>query len=852
MIPAEHDRERMGPIDRRGARRGVWSERFVVGLLIACLAGTLNLVVVLHRKTATRPDRKPATPVSSPFAQVPPPSHVAKPAPAPKPELPPPSPPPEDPTKKALAELDAATARELEAGKKADRRAEAMEAGRRAAVAESERWRRRESLIRSQVASLTEKARRIERRIEDIALERDVLARERDALKAAVTKANTASSFAVLPFKGANGTWQRPIVLECEDGSVTLQPRGITFSMMDLNPRVHPRVSLVVQTIARELTVMEAAGSPDGAPVVPYLVFIVRPDGIRPYYEARARLEPLGISFGYELVPQDLKINFPDLADLKTWDGTTPLNVPSHLKDRGAGSTSDGPAPSQDLAMNRGPGPAGAGKPTAGDAWASGSAVNQGDRPNDYIWPTRPGGGRGDGSEIEGALDVARNAQNRGFPPALPEGEGNGGVGDSSAGAGGIGGAEPGRGGPSSGVRGSPGGIARNHPGPGAGGGKFRSRGAPGVDAYGSEFGFGRLPGSARGDAGRPAAVGETGNSTPGDIAGLLERPPGNAADGDLDGLIQEWTKRGAAMKPRAGIGAGEAGSDERPGRGGGNAGGTKDGPESEGHGRSPRTFGNMPPELARIGDERASGTGAGTNTDPSTAAAPPGGGGSGGKESRNPAGLPSGLSSNLLQAPPPDGPGNGASGSSSATSGPTSATGSGLGSREKSRSSSTASSSGVGFGLSPSLSPSTSSSSAPKSSDASWDDLPPLPQPDRNEPLRIDAAFEVVIDCERDGIEILPGGNRITLKTIREEPVGDGAQGQRLLTRHLRFLERKRAIVDPMIRPVPRVKFIVEPGGDETYLAVRRQLLFSGLDWPMTVQLIEGQGSRFFSRELW
>ena len=54
------------------------------------------------------------------------------------------------------------------------------------------------------------------------------------------------------------------------------------------------------------------------------------------------------------------------------------------------------------------------------------------------------------------------------------------------------------------------------------------------------------------------------------------------------------------------------------------------------------------------------------------------------------------------------------------------------------------------------------------------------------------------------------------------------------------------------MIRPRPRVKFIVEAGGDETYLAVRRQLLFSGLDWPMTVQLVEGQASRFFSREVW
>ena len=68
--------------------------------------------------------------------------------------------------------------------------------------------------------------------------------------------------------------------------------------------------------------------SPDGAPVVPYFVFLVRPDGIRPYYEARARLEPLGIAFGYELIEQDLKVDVPDFDNLAAWDGTIPLEEP--------------------------------------------------------------------------------------------------------------------------------------------------------------------------------------------------------------------------------------------------------------------------------------------------------------------------------------------------------------------------------------------------------------------------------------------------------------------------------------------------------------------------------------------
>ena len=85
----------------------------------------------------------------------------------------------------------------------------------------------------------------------------------------------------------------------------------------------------MVLAIAREMLRINRAGSPDGSPVVPYLgAFLVRPNGIRPYYEVRARLEPLGIAFGYELVEQDLVVDIPDYDDLTTWDGTKRLDLP--------------------------------------------------------------------------------------------------------------------------------------------------------------------------------------------------------------------------------------------------------------------------------------------------------------------------------------------------------------------------------------------------------------------------------------------------------------------------------------------------------------------------------------------
>ena len=306
-----------------------------------------------------------------------------------------PYPPPEDPTKKALAELEATTAQEIEAARQADRRAESLAKARLNAIAESESWRRREMLVRQQVSALTDRAREIDRQIDTLASERDVLARERDALKAAVTSSQQGKgSYAVLPYKGANGSWRRPIVLECSNGTVTLRPNGPTFSMLDLSSMMNPRSSPVILAIARELLRVQMSESPDGAPVVPYFVFLIRPDGIRAYYEVRARLEPLGIAFGYELIDQDLKVDVPDFDNLATWDGTIPLVEPlmpapasrsNGASDglawpsAGAGSKEHLNTTENELASRPG------NKPGVGDPGSEGRS------PDEFVWPSQRG-----------------------------------------------------------------------------------------------------------------------------------------------------------------------------------------------------------------------------------------------------------------------------------------------------------------------------------------------------------------------------------------------------------------------------------------------------------------------------
>src|SRR5262245_11836383 len=136
-------------------RPGIGSELLPVLLILVSLAGTWSLVVTMHRRVvpARPPDPAPAPTPAQPVAVAPrppePPTVVVAPAPPPPPTPPKPvEPPPEDPTEKALAKLSAARDEQRAEAQGADRKAEALETARQAALAELERARRREMLVR--------------------------------------------------------------------------------------------------------------------------------------------------------------------------------------------------------------------------------------------------------------------------------------------------------------------------------------------------------------------------------------------------------------------------------------------------------------------------------------------------------------------------------------------------------------------------------------------------------------------------------------------------------------------------------------------------------------------------------
>ena len=118
-------------------------------------------------------------------------------------------------------------------------------------------------------------------------------------------------SYAIIPYAGPGETHRRPIYLECRGHSVVLQPEGIEFTESDFDGPMGPGNPLAAALRAtREY--MLAQGRFDAQHGgEPYPLLLVRPEGIKFYYAARGAMKSWGPEFGYELVGDDWKFQFP-------------------------------------------------------------------------------------------------------------------------------------------------------------------------------------------------------------------------------------------------------------------------------------------------------------------------------------------------------------------------------------------------------------------------------------------------------------------------------------------------------------------------------------------------------------
>ena len=848
----------------RRRKSGVGAELAPLILILACLAGTFGSIIAAYRRVNASRPTSPAVPivavavasapahVPSPPVPVPPP-----PSPAVEPPLtpavvpaPPAPPPPPDPTPRVLAPLLAAEAEQLLEASRASRKAQALDEARQAAVVESERWRRRQSLIHSQINSLETKVRNVEINLDTLALERDALERELDARKAAATRAKSRPGQAILPHKGPNGTWRRPIVVECRNGAALIQPQGLEFGLFDLESGFGPAGNRFVAAIAREAVRVQRSATPDGAPAVPYIFFLVRPDGIRPYYEARGRLEPLGVTFGYELADADWEIEFPNLDDVATWDGSAPADGTNPALAR---SQPGREAEETDLPVwpaARTGGRAASGDGDGNDPFAFGPTRlpgGAGSRLSTFMGrplgsPGGPGSGLngspGPSSGIGGGPDPAASSAPGSDPAAAPwaDRSGPGGnasartLGDAGRGGPGVATGRVGPNRPGRGLAGSPGDPARSV----RGGQRPAAPGQPDPTPGRGDRPASRSAGSLGpgfelvldGPNPDPRATGTSESGTPAtEPSGATT--PGGPADLSAPG---ELTLTGPVIDPTTDPGPGSAGKFDPADPA--NAFVWSGARERTRSGESAEATLDLPQDRPAAATSAGADGPAAPRGPGRVAAGRPSPGAAGGNQAAR----------RMLGQQPPVGP-NAASATNSPPAAPMpGATGVGL-------PSGAAPPPPPGTTLPPLASPSSLPDLPPPPLDLALPphpptlgeiaesvrrqtspNAPPLPDFLHSPGSIVDRTFEVVVVCGPKGVIVQPGTYRITAEALQDR--------EGLFKKQVVALVKARRAADPTLQVEPRVRFLVQPRGYDTYRVARAQFFVSGLTWPTTTEL--------------
>ncbi|MBW3596444.1 MAG: hypothetical protein KY475_04115 [Planctomycetes bacterium] len=116
-------------------------------------------------------------------------------------------------------------------------------------------------------------------------------------------------SFALIPYEGPHGTRRRPIYIECREDRVVLQPEGVSLYERDFDGPLGPGNPLDAALRAtREYLARHGGVEQHGEP---YPLLVVRSSGARSYAAAREAIESWDDEFGYELVDDDLSLNYP-------------------------------------------------------------------------------------------------------------------------------------------------------------------------------------------------------------------------------------------------------------------------------------------------------------------------------------------------------------------------------------------------------------------------------------------------------------------------------------------------------------------------------------------------------------
>ncbi|MGV3486144.1 MAG: hypothetical protein ACO1RT_17130 [Planctomycetaceae bacterium] len=141
----------------------------------------------------------------------------------------------------------------------------------------------------------------------------DAMQREIADQKAKIEELKTeqqtaAPRIVIVPHKGPNGTDRRPVYIECRAKGVYLQPGNVAIDTKYLDNDLSGPNPLDAALKTIRTHALKHYGDTDA----PYPLIVVRPDGIETYGAARYAMKGWDDQYGYELVPEDIVLAYPE------------------------------------------------------------------------------------------------------------------------------------------------------------------------------------------------------------------------------------------------------------------------------------------------------------------------------------------------------------------------------------------------------------------------------------------------------------------------------------------------------------------------------------------------------------
>jgi hypothetical protein len=133
-------------------------------------------------------------------------------------------------------------------------------------------------------------------------------AEEKLAVEKDKSKQTGPARYSLLPFRGAGGTFRRPIYVECLANEIRLQPLNISIKKADfvLPIRAGNPLDAALLSIQEYWQQSDVAGEQGS----PYPLLVVRPDGAETFVLARRAMKSWTDEFGYELVDEKKELNY--------------------------------------------------------------------------------------------------------------------------------------------------------------------------------------------------------------------------------------------------------------------------------------------------------------------------------------------------------------------------------------------------------------------------------------------------------------------------------------------------------------------------------------------------------------